>query len=380
MTLSPSKKRVASTPQTFSDIVGHDLVVAALSARLQAEHSRNGHIVIAGPEGAGKRSLARLYAQALVCEGTLHDGSPCQQCIECQGIERGSSFAYAAIDASLQGDEETIRTLVERDAQLNTAPVRVVVIDCADQLTPAGADAVLKTLERETQSVFLFLARDLKAFSGALRSRCSVFPIGVADEATLEKHLSSLCERAGLVYELPALRIIARKSNGLVGRSVTTLYRVAAKGNISVAHTRAGLGLDWGPHMLRCWDHLLTGGYDEAVESFVKVASGHRARIEAVQAFLVAALLHKRMQSAWVPPHAAFEAMPDEEWAVFTRSWDTSFGAITDGEMVLGKMVAWWAGVEPNAPSLTAFYLGYERLKSLRHGTLSGPDAQSNGI
>lgn len=198
MTLAVDSTVVVPAPRSFSDIVGQDLIVATLRSRLRANEKLDCHLTFAGPRGAGKRAVALLYAQSLVCDGRLADGSPCQSCAECLAIRRGSSFAYVEIDAETKGDDETVRILLERDAHLNTASVRVVVINNAERLTMPGADAALKTLERETKSVFLFLANDLRAFSGALRSRCHVFRMRPAHEDVLVDHLAAAYLPGGL--------------------------------------------------------------------------------------------------------------------------------------------------------------------------------------
>jgi len=144
--------------------------VATLCSRLRSNEKLDSHLTFAGPRGVGKRTLALLYAQSLVCDGRLVDGSPCQACAECRAIRRGSSFAYVEVDAETKGDDETVRILLERDAHLNTANVRVVVINNAERLTVPGADVALKTLERETKSVFLFLVNDLSTTASLICS------------------------------------------------------------------------------------------------------------------------------------------------------------------------------------------------------------------
>jgi DNA polymerase III subunit gamma/tau len=262
VTVAMNPMAVVQVPQTFSDIVGQDLILTALRSRLGANQKLDCHLTFAGPPGAGKRAVALLYAQSLVCDARLSDGSPCQACAECLAIRRGSSFAYVEIDAATQGDDETVRTLLERDALLNTASVRVVVINNAERLTMPGADAALKTLERETKSVFLFLVNDLSIFAGALRSRCHAFHVRPVDEAPLVGHLAHVCDQSQIAYERPALRTIVQESQRLAGRAVATLMDVASRGAVSVANVRAFMGLGWGVTCCvagsRCWPIDLT--------------------------------------------------------------------------------------------------------------------------
>lgn len=350
-------------PKGFSDIVGQDLVVATLRSRLRETRKLGRHLTFAGPQGAGKRTLARMYAQALVCEARLEDGSPCMRCAECLAIQRDSSFAYVEIDAAVQGDDETIRILVERDALLNTAGVRVVVIGNAERLTQSGADAALKTLERETRSIFLFLVNDLGSFSGALRSRCHVFRIGLAEAAALEEYLVSLCDKRQVAYEQPALRIIVRQSNRLTGLAIAMLSDMSNCGAVTLKNVRAALGLGWGPNMVRCWQALLGARFDEAVSSFERVALDSPGRIRAMQAFLYELVLRDENPLGGVSGDPGLDLIADDTWTAMARSWDKFAGQrSSNGKAMRAEALAWWSTVELDAPSAVAFRRGYEWL------------------
>src|SRR5512142_2461799 len=61
------------------NIVGHEWAVELLAARL--EHGRAGPpVLFTGPDGVGRTTLARAYAQALNCTG---DAPPCGRCRAC---------------------------------------------------------------------------------------------------------------------------------------------------------------------------------------------------------------------------------------------------------------------------------------------------------
>ena len=54
-------------PKSFEEVLGQDELVSTLARRvITTDHSR--HIVLHGPEGSGKTTVARLYAQALQCQ------------------------------------------------------------------------------------------------------------------------------------------------------------------------------------------------------------------------------------------------------------------------------------------------------------------------
>lgn len=357
-------------PLAFSEIVGQDVVVGALRTRLTAKQKLDCHLTFVGPRGSGKRSLAKIYAQSLVCDERLADGSSCQACAECSAVRALSSFAYIEIDAKIQGDDKTMRHLVEGDALLNTASVRVVVVDNAEHLTMAGADTVLKTMERETETVFLFLVKDLQVFAGALRSRCHVFRVGLVDEAVLERYLASVCDQLCIAYERSALRTIVQGSDGLTGRAVKTLNEVSKLGEVNLANARSALGLGSGRDMLRCWHLLLADRFDESLNAFELAAANDPVRIRAMQAFLCELILRDEIPVRTGVVHLATDLIENDAWTDLAREWDR-FAACssTNGKQMRRDILIWWRRVETNGSASIAFRRGYEWFHG-RNGTL----------
>src|SRR5439155_23111737 len=213
-------------PRSFKDILGHERWFETLLSNLKQERATNSHqpIALIGSPGVGKRTLAKIYAQALLCEQELDariDAAPCGLCDECRAMEK-SSLAYVEKDARGHGGDdddeqaaekaqgEALHTLIERDGSLNTASVRVIVFNNSEKFTSTTADIALKTLEQEvTSSLYVFLVNDEARFSAALRSRCSVYRVGPISVEDLVDRLSLICERRSVVFDEAALRAVA---------------------------------------------------------------------------------------------------------------------------------------------------------------------------
>ncbi len=266
-------------PRSFRDILGHERWFETLLSNLKRERAMHSHqpIALIGAPGVGKRTLAKIYAQALVCERELDgriDGAPCGCCLECRALAK-SSLAYVEKDMSgyRGGDDEdddvsaleeaqveALHTLIERDGGLNTASVRVVVFNNAEEFTGMTADIALKTLEREvSSSLYVFLVNDEARFSAALRSRCNVYRVGPISVEDMVGRLSLICERRSVAFDEAALRAVAVAGNGSFGEALAILARVERRGDVTVENLIREPEFGWGPTMLACWRAVLSG-------------------------------------------------------------------------------------------------------------------------
>ena len=100
VTCSPkSSQHVAlGDPHAFAQIIGHQTAVASLQNRFSSK-AHSTPVILYGPEGVGKRTVARVYARALLCEGELQEGAaPCDRCKACEYFD--SSFGLIEFDAA----------------------------------------------------------------------------------------------------------------------------------------------------------------------------------------------------------------------------------------------------------------------------------------
>ncbi|MDT3708416.1 MAG: DNA polymerase III subunit delta' [Thiobacillus sp.] len=150
-------------------------------------------LLLAGPCGVGKGALALAWAQALLCEAPHPDGAACGSCAACHWFEAGThpDFRLVTLQEKTGKEGETrMATAIEVDqareavdfVQLSTyrAGFRVVLVNPADSLNLAAANALLKVLEEPPlNTVFVLVSDQPRRLLPTIRSRCTRVDIGL---------------------------------------------------------------------------------------------------------------------------------------------------------------------------------------------------------
>ncbi|HET8725013.1 MAG TPA: DNA polymerase III subunit delta' [Anaeromyxobacteraceae bacterium] len=216
----------------FAEIIGQDRAVLALRAALR-RHGLHHAYLLAGPEGVGKGTVARLLAQAANCE--RDDGDACGTCAPCRKIARGVHPDVLLVererDMARAGRWEPkggrtpsrdivvdqVRELLDRRLSMRRfeGRRRVVVVDPADAMNVQAQNALLKTLEEPPPDTTLVLvSSSADALLPTVRSRCLRLPFSPLPVALVEERLRA----AGRPEELA--RLAASLSGGSLGAAL----------------------------------------------------------------------------------------------------------------------------------------------------------------
>jgi DNA polymerase-3 subunit delta' len=221
-------------------------VYAQAAAALDA--GRLGHgLLFCGPAQLGKRAVAERLAQRLLCQQRRDDGEPCGQCRACRlfatraqadpvELRPDGSLAHPAghpahPDLELVGyainDKakppkprseiviEQIRGLSERMALTpQFSDIRIAIIEPADAINHAAANALLKTLEEPVPGRYLWLVSAHPArLPATIRSRCQKLEFRLPPHAEAQAWLGERFDAAAAAEALEA----ARGHPGLAG-------------------------------------------------------------------------------------------------------------------------------------------------------------------
>jgi len=146
-------------------------------------------LLLWGPAGLGKGLLARRIAAALLCEAPEGEG-PCGRCRACGLVAAGTHPDLTVTAPEEEGRPITVDAVRELGARLALASHgggwRVAVLEPAERMNVAAANALLKTLEEPGPDTLLVLVSHLPGrLPPTVRSRCQRLrvPVPPAQEA-----------------------------------------------------------------------------------------------------------------------------------------------------------------------------------------------------
>lgn len=232
-------------PRKFSEVIGQEHVVAALSNSLKNQRIHHAFL-FTGTRGVGKTTLARIFAKALNCENGIH-AEPCCQCASCLSIEQGRFVDLIEVDAASRTKVDDTRDLLDNVQYKPTqGRYKVYLIDEVHMLSTHSFNALLKTLEEPPEHVkFLLATTDPKKLPATVLSRCIQFNLKSMDVPLLSQQLQVITRHEKVQAEKNALDIIAKAANGSVRDALSLLDQAIAYSDakISPSVVREMLGM-----------------------------------------------------------------------------------------------------------------------------------------
>ena len=206
----------------MSNIVGNRAVCEKLCRDVLA--SKLSHaLILEGPQGTGKHTIAKSVAAALACsEKSTSSTVPCGTCLGCRKVFEDKSPDVALIN---RGEKATLGVDVIRflreDVRIvpNDLDFKIYIIEEADKMTDEAQNAFLLTLEEPpSYAVFILLCENASSLLETIRSRAPVLRTEPISNEDLDAYISKTDRRAAqmkLSSPREYAELIMASSNGI---------------------------------------------------------------------------------------------------------------------------------------------------------------------
>ena len=201
-------------PKDFSEVVGQDHVIRALSNSLDGDQIHQAYL-LSGTRGVGKTTIGRILTKSLNCEKGL-TSTPCNVCNACLSINEGSFMDFQEVDAaSRRGVEETQQLLETVLHMPGSSRYKVYLIDEVHMLSKHSFNALLKTLEEPPPHVVFILATtEPESVPATVLSRCLQFHLKNIRSTELTDRLEQILKKEDISFDKGSLAQIAKAARG----------------------------------------------------------------------------------------------------------------------------------------------------------------------
>ena len=168
-------------------LLGNDRLKQNLSESLAKGHISHFYL-ISGPKGSGKRTLARLLAEAILCEG---DRKPCGHCTHCRKMRSSNHPDFITVeDPEHKNVAVKIVRQIRDDMFVRPNEANHKIYLFPQELGIEGQNALLKILEEPpSYGVFLLLTDNPDKLLPTVRSRCTELKLQALEEKTIRNQL-----------------------------------------------------------------------------------------------------------------------------------------------------------------------------------------------
>ncbi len=261
-------------PRNFSEMVGQEHVVRALSNALASQRLHHAYL-FTGTRGVGKTTVSRILAKSLNCQGPDGQGgitaTPCGVCQACRDIDSGRFVDYTELDAASNRGVDEVQTLLE---QAVYKPVqgrfKVFMIDEVHMLTNTAFNAMLKTLEEPPEYLkFVLATTDPQKVPVTVLSRCLQFNLRPMAPETVLEHLQRVLQAEQVPADTSSLRLLARAARGSMRDALSLTDQAIAfgSGKLEEATVRQMLGSVDRSYVFRLIEALAQGDGKSVVET-----------------------------------------------------------------------------------------------------------------
>jgi DNA polymerase III delta prime subunit len=229
--ISPLDLNKEYRPRRLGDVLGQAHLRRPLEEMLSMNQIPS-TLLLSGPPGVGKTSVARIVGAALNCTQRV-DADPCGECAECVLILAGKpNWGVVEINAASEGGIDQARW-VGRCLGMAVGWNWVFIWDEAQRITPEASDALLKILEEPPAgATFILVTTDPARIRKTVRSRATTLVFERVAEDVIRQRLEEVAAKRAWTIDADEMTKIVSVSDGSPREAMKLLGWVASGGSL----------------------------------------------------------------------------------------------------------------------------------------------------
>ncbi|MHA1371501.1 MAG: hypothetical protein ACTSWN_00560 [Promethearchaeota archaeon] len=225
-------------PQHLSEITGHRHIIKRLLKIVETKQV--GHMIIAGPDGSGKLTVAKCFANDLfgdevgISVNVIHAGNPLTE--EERNEARRSSRVSATRIGSLAGKTMTWPKFIQVRVRpvvsirvMNDLGFKLLIITDFDRLGPEqqGFRRLMEIYGRNCR--FMLLTTRISSIIDPIKSRCSVFLLKPPEKSRFSNELNRIGKKEGFKVSYNLRNALQHVTGGNLGKALNYIQMMIMK-------------------------------------------------------------------------------------------------------------------------------------------------------